>query len=45
MAHTQTTAPRKRASIGDWPLIALLNPREHTPWVILAVLTGIVAGC
>lgn len=44
MAHTPTTAPRKRASIGDWPIIALLNPREHTPWVILAVLTGIVAG-
>ncbi len=42
MAHNPTTAPRK--SIGDWPIIALLNPREHTTWVLVAVLTGIVAG-
>ncbi len=44
MAHTPTTAPRKTAGIGDWPIIALLNPREHTTWVLVAVLTGIVAG-
>lgn len=33
-----------RPHLSRWPILALLNPGEHMPWLIAAILTGIVAG-
>ncbi len=43
---TERSAPTTETPrpAGRWPILALLNPGEHTPWLVAAVLTGVVAG-
>lgn len=44
MAEPATPPVDARTPFARWPILALLNPGEHTPWLIAAVLTGVVIG-